>query len=389
MGTSNIIVYVPPVIFGMVATIFFNLWRVGIATTWHWSAGFGLTTAGFLLSTFPVAPAFDAFVSGAIFIAAAYCYSSAVLLHFKAPLWHLERRLFCAAYMVLLVHTVFIMESLRYQLLLTDLGFACLVALALVVAVPRAARGVDRVLLATVGLCLADTLVRAVVFFFFVDESDDLADFVNSAYNLSVHLTTITICLTFPFAALAAIGSAAIERHRDAAERDPLTGLFNRRGFDAAIDRAFLPGLSAGSVIVCDIDHFKTVNDSHGHAAGDEVLAQVGRQLQQVIGENGITARLGGEEFVAYLPDLAPPDAARLAETFRAAVASRIWQLRGTPRTITVSLGIAAIPPSRHTLQPAIDHADEALYRAKTTGRNRVVIAEPEDARQEGKLVRQ
>lgn len=376
MGTSNIIVYVPPVIFGMVAFIFLLLWRNGIATTWHWAAGFALTAAGFLLSTFPVEPAFDAFVSGAIFIGAAYCYSSAVLMHFEAPLWHRARRLFCLIYLLLLVHTVFIMQSLRYQLLLTDVGFACLVALAFTMSLPRAARGVDRILLATVALVLADTLARAVIFFFFLGGSDDFADFVTSTYNLSVHVTTITLCLTFPFASLAAIGSAAIERHRDAAERDPLTGLFNRRGFDAAIDRAFPAGISAGSVIVCDIDHFKTINDAYGHAAGDEVLAQLGDHLQQVIGAHGIPARLGGEEFVAYLPHHAPPEAASLAETFRTAVANRILNLHGTPRTITLSLGIAPLQPGRNTLQTAIDHADEALYRAKSTGRNRTKVAE-------------
>jgi diguanylate cyclase (GGDEF)-like protein len=377
MGTSNIIVYVPPVIFGMVAIIFLQLWRSGVATTWHWGAGFSLTAFGFLLSTFPVGPEFDAFVSSAIFIGAAYSYSSAVLMHFEAPLWHRARRLFCAVYLLLLVHTVFIMQSLRYQLLLTDAGFACLVALALVLSLPRASRGIDPILLASVGLVLVDTVVRAVVFFFFVDASDDLADFVTSTYNLSVHVTTITLCLTFPFAALAAIGSAAIERHRDAAERDPLTGLFNRRGFDAAIDRAFPLGLSGGSVIVCDIDHFKAINDAYGHAAGDEVLVQLGDHLQQAIGAHGIPARLGGEEFVAYLPHHAPPEAEQLAETFRMGVANRILNLRGTPRTMTLSLGIAPLEPGRNTLQTAIDRADEALYRAKATGRNRTTIAKP------------
>lgn len=82
MGESSVIVYVPPVLFGLVAVTFIVLWRHKIVTNWQWGAGFGQTALGFSLSTFPIEPIFDAVASGMIFIGAAYCYSSAVFEHF-------------------------------------------------------------------------------------------------------------------------------------------------------------------------------------------------------------------------------------------------------------------------------------------------------------------
>ena len=371
----DILVYVPPALFAFMSIAFFVLWRLKIATSWQWSAGFAQTGAGFAFSAFPISPAFDAFVSGMIFMGAAYCYASAILLHFNAPMHRLERRLFVLAYTLVHTYIVFVTADLRDELFLTDVAFACLLGLALYVVTPTASRPADKILVFTVAIVFLDTLARAIFFYFFMNTSDKLADFVTSDYNLAVHITTITICILFPFAALGAMASAAIDRHRDAAERDPLTGLLNRRGFHKAVNRMCEKTPLRGAVLVCDIDHFKQVNDKYGHAVGDQVIVAVAHELQQATSSCGYAARFGGEEFVVCLPVAALEDAAAIAQLLRASLAERAWGCIGMDQGVTASFGVSAIEDQETSALPAIERADRALHSAKTAGRNRVVVA--------------
>ncbi len=376
MGESSVIVYVPPVLFGLVAATFLVLWRQKIVTNWQWGAGFGQTALGFSLSTFPIEPTFDAFASGMIFISAAYCYSSAVFEHFEARSFDRERRWFVGLYTLVLIYCVFILDSLRYQLFLTDMAFSCLIGLALAMAIPKVQRGVDRILLASISLVVFDTVARALYFFFFYgDASDDFGDFVDSAYNLAVHVTTITICMTFPFSALVASGVSAMERHKQAAERDPLTGLLNRRGFEAAVTGSGRPGMAGGAMLVCDIDHFKTINDTLGHAAGDAVIAAVGDLLRQVTESDAVIARFGGEEFVVFLQGRSAQRALTTAERIRRTLSEKDWQHFGLARPVTVSIGLDRVTPGESDPYAAIARADRALYAAKAAGRNRIFQA--------------
>ncbi|MBC7282967.1 GGDEF domain-containing protein [Hoeflea sp.] len=371
----DILVYVPPALFAFMAIAFFVLWRLKIATSWQWSAGFAQTGAGFAFSAFPISPGFDAFVSGMIFIGAAYCYTSAILLHFNAPMRRLERRLFVLAYTLAHTYIVFVTADLRDELFLTDVSFACLLGLALYVVTPTASRPADKILIGAAAIVFLDTIARAIFFYFFVDTSDKLADFVTSDYNLAVHITTITICTLFPFAALGAMASAAIDRHRDAAERDPLTGLLNRRGFHKAVTNMLETTPLRGAVLVCDIDHFKQVNDKYGHAVGDKVIVAVANELQQATSSSGYAARFGGEEFVVFLPAAALEDAAAIAQLLRVSLAERAWGCIGMDQGLTASFGVSAIEGQETSALPAIERADRALYSAKTFGRNRVVVA--------------
>ncbi|WEX90594.1 GGDEF domain-containing protein [Sinorhizobium garamanticum] len=374
MGTSNIIVYVPPALFSIVALAFFLLWHLKITTSWHWSAGFAQTAAGFVLSTFSIEPSFDAFASGLVFIGAAYCYGSGILAHFGAPTIRVERTLFAVAYTLALAYLVFVKESLVWQLFLTDAGFAFLFSMALCVVVRKASRPVDKALVFTSAIVVLDTLARTIFFTFFTTASDDFADFADSAYNLAVHVTTITVCMLFPFIALGAIASAAVERHRDASERDPLTGLFNRRGFEQAIERGLKSTIPWGAVVVCDIDYFKRINDNYGHAIGDKVIVALARDLRHIVGADGYVARVGGEEFVAFLPAAAPQDLYSIAQRLRHSFAERDWRGEGISDRITVSCGVSAVQSEERALDKAISRADRALYAAKAAGRNQVVV---------------
>lgn len=163
-----------------------------------------------------------------------------------------------------------------------------------------------------------------------------------------------------------------------AADTDPLTGLLNRRGFSQRADRLLAASTAEGlpgCVAVFDLDHFKRVNDVLGHAAGDELLVAFAALLDETFAETDLVARAGGEEFVAYLPGSDVEAAARSCEAVRCQLEARSLTLdRPSVCPTTVSIGLAVIDPSR-SLAENLEKADEALYRAKTAGRNRLAQA--------------
>ena len=151
---------------------------------------------------------------------------------------------------------------------------------------------------------------------------------------------------------------------------DPLTGALNRRGLDEHWEHDAPEPLS---VIMVDLDHFKHVNDRHGHAAGDEVLTAVSAVLAGLLRRVDAIVRLGGEEFLLVLPGADEAAAAAIAERARAAVAAMQMRARGVdePLSITISLGVAERRPGE-ARDAVIARADTALYAAKEGGRNRV-----------------
>ncbi|MFG6416814.1 diguanylate cyclase [Roseateles sp. DC23W] len=169
------------------------------------------------------------------------------------------------------------------------------------------------------------------------------------------------------------------------ATRDPLTGLHNRRSLDArlieahALDRRY--GRQNGRVhglLLVDVDHFKRINDTHGHPAGDAVLSQLGQLLLASVRVSDVAARFGGEEFAVLLPELAGPlDAVMAAEKIRTAVAAATFPGVGK---LTVSIGVSLASPDDEQLGPLIARADAALYEAKRGGRNAVVLKDVGDA---------
>jgi diguanylate cyclase (GGDEF)-like protein len=169
-------------------------------------------------------------------------------------------------------------------------------------------------------------------------------------------------------------------RLRERATYDALTGLLNRRAvlehLEMELARARrIPEARVGAVLV-DVDHFKAINDHHGHLVGDQVLAGVGRRLQAVVRAGDWVGRYGGEEFLVVASAVATDDLSVLGERVREAIASRPFDTDGGPLEVTISVGISAgrgTEDARHVLGAA----DGALYRSKAAGRNRVVLASP------------
>lgn len=156
---------------------------------------------------------------------------------------------------------------------------------------------------------------------------------------------------------------------------DPLTGALNRRG----LDRTFPAGAAAftGSVCVAvaDIDHFKDINDEHGHAVGDEVLKHVTRRIESVLRTSDALVRFGGEEFVMLLPAIGLDAARQVAERARAAVAESPIAMGDARIPVTISLGVAERREDEGR-DELLRRADAAMYAAKESGRNRVVVAD-------------
>lgn len=162
---------------------------------------------------------------------------------------------------------------------------------------------------------------------------------------------------------------------------DGLTGLKNRRYFDQESRREFARSVRHGhtiTLVFIDIDHFKSFNDTHGHVVGDEVLQRVGQVLMECAGrETDVIARYGGEEFCILLPETDAEGAHAVAERIRVAIEHTEFLINGTRVPLTISLGLASMAPQREEqLADLIRRADEALYRAKAAGRNRVALAE-------------
>ena len=165
---------------------------------------------------------------------------------------------------------------------------------------------------------------------------------------------------------------------RKLAETDPLTNLLNCRAFmDAAADamRYFQRYGRSIATLIVDIDHFKRVNDQHGHAAGDAVIRRVGELIAQTLRETDKVARFGGEEFVVLLREVSEHDAHELAERIRLVIAESSIPFDAKQLGVTVSVGCAAISSHDRDIEELIERADRALYAAKAAGRNCIRLA--------------
>jgi diguanylate cyclase (GGDEF)-like protein len=160
------------------------------------------------------------------------------------------------------------------------------------------------------------------------------------------------------------------------ATHDGLTGVWNRKAVLDLMRREFEIAARANQtfgVLMLDADHFKRVNDTYGHLAGDAVLKELAQRIQDSIRSYDFTGRYGGEEFLVVLPSCSRPELLDCAERIRAAIARKPIQAEGTDLRITVSIGAAVLDPFRNTEKDALASADAALYQAKHSGRNQVV----------------
>ncbi len=216
-----------------------------------------------------------------------------------------------------------------------------------------------------VWLAVAAAIGMLLVATFAVDPSGTLSD-----PAMLMAAITVTICVT----AVAQALSGAELQYRVSAVLDPLTGLLNRQGleqrFEELTEQARVTGASI-CVLLCDLDHFKVVNDTHGHAIGDVVLRDVAYELRKQLRSFELIYRIGGEEFMVVLPGASLSEAIalgeRLCEATRACRTQGLW--------LTLSIGVSIASGAAAQLHPLYEAADQALYQAKADGRDRVSSA--------------
>ncbi len=176
--------------------------------------------------------------------------------------------------------------------------------------------------------------------------------------------------------------SKLLEITREQSLRDGLTGLYNRRFLEGYLDKqaqfAQRKGFTMGFLML-DIDHFKKINDTYGHKAGDLILQQVARIIERSVRSSDVVIRYGGEEFLVILPEVTTKSSAQVAEKIRRAVETNSFKIEGGKEIkITISIGVAELPTHSDHPWQTIKFADVALYHAKQAGRNRVVVFSPD-----------
>jgi diguanylate cyclase (GGDEF)-like protein len=228
---------------------------------------------------------------------------------------------------------------------------------------------VDICLMGALGGLITVFLVRIPLFLILFAPGSHYATIGNSAVQRLTLAASGILAPLVAFLMMVKVISGVIATYRMGSERDGLTGLLNRQSFDLAVagDRRV-----GGAVIMCDIDHFKQVNDRYGHAVGDEVLRAFAALLETT---GHVAGRMGGEEFALLLPGRTAVDAAGIAEMIRQRFHASALPAIASDHRLSASFGVAQYRPDADP-KTIFVRADAALYRAKEAGRNRVVIAE-------------
>ncbi|WP_299309942.1 GGDEF domain-containing protein [uncultured Croceicoccus sp.] len=252
-------------------------------------------------------------------------------------------------------------------------NLACAVAVAETpwrIARARVLRPIDWALFVAVTGTGAVFVARLVLYPLLFDAHRDLAAITGS--DIDRALLAVNGLLAGPIVLLliARVVAGVIAGYRDRSERDPLTGLANRTAFERLAVQAMRGN---GALILCDLDHFKQVNDRYGHSVGDAVL----RRFAVLLRETGLNAaRIGGEEFALIAAERGEIEATFIAENLRQRLSSSHFEAIDADHVLTASFGVAGFQPHA-SLQSLIDEADSALYTSKNEGRDRVTLHTP------------
>lgn len=332
------------------------------------AAGFGLPVMPMGLSDLTVA-----WVTDILFAISFFCFGQAAAEHFGVPrrlLW--TRLATCAASIAVCIYAVVARDDLHMELLSSDAGCVLLLGLALIGIRWAGLRSFDRVLFVAAWFVTIESVVRGASSL--VTAPNSVEDFDSSQYAYFMQALGSVLGVVLAMAGLAAVALSVLARYRKLAMDDPLSGLLNRRGFEEALaarpDWRFPPA----SIVTCDIDRFKAVNDRFGHAAGDRVIAALAAIIRARLPENGVAARFGGEEFLLFLPGRPPSEALKIAEAVRVAIEAEAAQAAEIDAAVTASFGISGVVASDFSVHDAIGRADAALYEAKNGGRNRLAL---------------
>lgn len=381
MDTGLLIALLNPTIALALGAAFLVLWfyqrhRPYLAVL---AASYCLSASGFLLQyfTLPLGIVATKLISNICFTIAACCLSGAIIARYGRRVPYFGIGLMAGGGLAAFAWFMFVEPDLTWRVLSMNFGFGGLSLL--VAAELRTVRnnGPEKILVALALLSALNFTARTLIVVIAHGPFPSYDGFYGSSYWTTALLShallslLIALCL-FTAAALDVLKALKAETHTD-----PLSGLLNRRGFEdraaLLLDQCAKAGFPV-ALVLADLDHFKALNDQHGHEAGDRVIADFAAKLRFATGAHGAAGRIGGEEFAVLLPlsDLA---AARLfAEAIRTFYSAGAVDGLPPGTRVTASFGVAA-RSGAEGLAPLMRRADEALYKAKRNGRDSVRLS--------------
>lgn len=375
---NDILIFTLPSTLAILSLPFFLLWACGVRAAGFWGSSYLLwSTCHFLL-----AASTNAVGNALVMLGLSFFVISLFLQMHGLQVWagrpglaFRGRLTICGAGIVLVCASTW-SRDLKWLQMVVQLGTRLsLTGIALAAVWTRIDRPVGRLLFIVVAIT---TLSIAAGSALLITASMRPPGTISDSLRMMMQVVGNVAALGFALAALGGVMAGMIGHYRDEALRDPMTGLLNRRGFDARIAKQ-APS-SSGGVIMCDIDHFKAVNDSFGHEAGDRAICALAEVVRAAIPVDGVAARLGGEEFVIWMPSGTIGDLQECAEAIRDGFASWNCAGCGINRGLTVSCGIATFHSDGMSVREVMANADEALYAAKGAGRDRVTAWWPNSA---------
>jgi len=318
------------------------------------------------------------------FLATGMLFAAAIIKRYDLPVPWRAMSITAAISTAIFIWFLLGSPSIAARILTISIGTGIIAIMVVVALWPIEKRHlIDRVLFWVAAFSALNLIIRPVVLLSLRGGFDNYVGFQQSIYWTTVQFTQAMVSIVAAISLMVAVAIDQIAELRRQVDDDNLSGLLNRRGFEAKAGAALRRSLDANTpvaLMIADLDHFKLVNDNHGHAVGDAIIAAFGTHVRAIGPSNMIAGRIGGEEFALLVPGAGIEAARQLAEAVRtglqAACADRI------PANLcpTASLGIAIGVPGT-TLSALMQEADQALYEAKRTGRNRVRTFTPKPVR--------
>jgi len=318
------------------------------------------------------------FVSTGLFWIFSLAVAKAIYVRCEAAFPNVLAGLILSSAMTAFAVLTFVAPDISIRSVLVSVVAAILLSLALPPLWKAGEKVIDGVLFGVIATVAATFIVRIVIVYSLHGLTLTEQSYSQSEYAWIFHFTSGICALALAVVLLYAAGLDMVWHFHGQSNRDPLTGLLNRRGlkgsFNASADRR-QKKVYVRAIILFDIDHFKRVNDQYGHAVGDKVLQRVAKTASGLCQEQGQVARTGGEEF-AILTDWIPLETAQqLAQHICDSLRFIAHPELAPDHKVTASFGLAVLTDA-DSLHDAMDRADQALYHAKRNGRNQVALAE-------------
>jgi diguanylate cyclase (GGDEF)-like protein len=335
------------------------------------AVGYACAGFGFILQLFvlPIGFELTKCISSAFFIMAGWALSSAIVGRYNRQIAPLALAALGLGGFAAFLWFMFVNPSLVARILSINFAICGMALLVTAKLFPIRNRGpIEKALFVLTVLSAANLTIRPLLVLWLGGMQLSYEELYTSLYWTTAVLSHALLSLLTALCLFAAAGMDVMNVLKSHSETDTLSGLLNRRGFDQAARRLLEQRIDLGlplAVVLADLDHFKSINDRFGHDVGDSIIAEFGASIRAMAPDGAVASRLGGEEFAIVLP-LADIAAARLfAEGLRTAFAATA--------PATASFGIA-IHDGEKEMRPLLRRADQALYAAKSAGRNRVVI---------------